>query len=83
MISSFGTCKTTAWDQRHTLKTSHCDVFLTGFRILYPVSKNKHPLGGVQKYNNLSSHGRICFANLHLRDLTGCFFGFKVILNPK
>ena len=35
-----------------------------------------------QRYNNLSSHGSICFANLHLKDLTECFYGFNCIINP-
>ena len=33
-------------------------------------------------YNNLSSHGSICFANLHLKDLTERFYGFNCIINP-
>ena len=32
-------------------------------------------------YINLSSHGRICFANLHLKDLR-CY-GFNCIINPQ
>ena len=35
-----------------------------------------------QRYNNLSSHGSICFANLHLKDLTERFYGFNCIINP-
>lgn len=34
------------------------------------------------RYNNLSSHGSICFANLHLKDLTERFYGFNCIINP-
>ena len=33
-------------------------------------------------YINLSSHGRICFANLHLKDLTERCYGFNCIINP-
>ena len=33
--------------------------------------------------NNLSSHGSICFANLHLKGLTERCFGFWEMLNPK
>ena len=35
-----------------------------------------------QRYNNLSSHGSICFANLHLKDLTERCYGFNCIINP-
>ena len=33
-------------------------------------------------YINLSSHGSICFANLHLKDLTEWCYGFNCIINP-
>ena len=33
-------------------------------------------------YINLSSHGSICFANLHLKDLTERCYGFNCIINP-
>ena len=36
----------------------------------------------VADYINLSSHGRICFANLHLKDLTERCYGFSCIINP-
>ena len=35
-----------------------------------------------QRNNNLSSHGSICFANLHLKDLTERCYGFNRIINP-
>ena len=37
----------------------------------------------VADYINLSSHGRICFANLHLKDLTERCYGFNCIINPQ
>ena len=33
-------------------------------------------------YINLSSHGSICFANLHLTDLTELYYGFNYIIKP-
>ena len=33
-------------------------------------------------YINLSSHGSIYFANLHLKDLTERYYGFNCIINP-
>ena len=33
-------------------------------------------------YINLSSYGSICFANLHLKDLTERCYGFICIINP-
>ena len=37
----------------------------------------------VADYINLSSHGSICFANLHLKDLTERCYGFNCIINPQ